>query len=229
MEKNQIVPAVLAESYEDLSVTLARLRGVSGVAHIDVCDGRFVPSVSWPAGGDEGQWRRAVLQEEGLPLWESFEFEFDLMVSKPLALAREAVEAGASRVVLHLESVGYEEAFDALIADGRAEVSLAGGVGVDLSPHLERIGRAAGFQQMGIEKIGYQGQPFSPRALEGVRVVRDAFPELPLSFDGAVSEATAAAIVSAGVERLIVGSAIVRAEDPGAAARAIRRAAAPVE
>jgi ribulose-phosphate 3-epimerase len=78
---------------------------------------------------------------------------------------------------------------------------------------------------MGIAKIGYQGQPFDPGSLENVRVVRAAFPDLPIAFDGAVSEATAPEIFAAGAGRLVVGSAIIGAENPRAAARAIEAAA----
>ncbi len=221
----QVVPAVIPESRDDLAEKLARLRGVSPVVHVDVCDGKFVPSRSWPVSGDGGEWAAIAAQEEGLPMWESFEFEFDIMAENPLALANEAIEAGAARVFLHLEAPGATDAFGALIADGRAEIWLAGGAGLDLAPHLEKIGRAAGFLQMGIEKIGFQGQTFSPRALENVRAVREAFPELPIAFDGAVSAETAAAIVGAGATRLIAGSAIVGAENPREAAEDIEVAA----
>lgn len=221
----QVVPAVIPESRDDLAENLARLRGVSPVVHVDVCDGKLVPSRSWPVSGDGGEWAAIVDQEEGLPMWESFEFEFDVMAEDPLALANEAIEAGAARIFIHLEASGTADAFASLLADGRAEIWLAGGAGLDLEPYLETIGRAAGFLQMGIEKIGFQGQPFSPRALDNVRAVREAFPELPIAFDGAVSVETAAAIVGAGATRLIVGSAIVGSENPREAAEEIEAAA----
>jgi ribulose-phosphate 3-epimerase len=220
-----VVPAVIPESAQTLAVSLARLRGASSVVHIDVCDGRLTPEPSWPFSGDRGEWGAIVAQEDGLPLWEVFEFEFDLMVANPLAFAREAVEAGAARVTLHLGAPGAAEAFEALVADGRAGVWLAGGVDVDLDSHRGLVGRAAGYQQMGIRRIGFQGQPFDPAALDAVRAVRAAFPELPISFDGGVSAENAAAIAAAGATRLIVGSSVVRAEDPRAAAREIARAA----
>jgi pentose-5-phosphate-3-epimerase len=225
MDEIRVVPAVIPESREELASALARLREASSLAHVDICDGRFVARASWPFSGDRGEWAAIVAQEDGLPLWERFEFEFDLMAANPLSLANEAIEAGASRLILHLAAPGAAEAFDALVADGRAEIWLAGGVGEDLAPHLGRIGRAAGFQQMGIEKIGFQGQPFAERALEGVQAVRAAYPDLPIAFDGAVSVETAGAIAAAGASKLVAGSAILKAENARAAAREIRAAA----
>jgi ribulose-phosphate 3-epimerase len=221
----QVIPAIIPESYDELAAMLARLRDASSLAHVDVCDGRFVARASWPFAGDRGEWAAVVAQDDGLPLWESFEFEFDLMAANPLALANESIEAGASRVILHLAAPGALDAFDALVADGRAEIWLAGGVGEDLAPHLSRIGRAAGYQQMGIEKIGFQGQPFAERALESVRAVRAAHPDLPIAFDGAVSIETAGAIAGAGASKLVAGSSILKAESARAAARDIRAAA----
>lgn len=227
MQNFEVVPAVIPETFSDLSSALASLRGVAPLAHIDLCDGRFVPRASWPFSGDGGEWADAVSQVAGFPFWEDFSFEFDVMAANPFRLAREAIEAGASRVILHLEAPGALEAFDELLEDGRAEVWLAGGVGLDLSPHLGAIGRADGFQQMGISKIGFQGQPFDPASLDGVRTVRGAIPELPLALDGGVSAETAAAIVKAGALKLVAGSAVLRAEDPAAAIGEIAAAAFP--
>jgi ribulose-phosphate 3-epimerase len=231
MAEMQIVPAVIPQSYDDLVAALAHVNGAAKTAHIDVCDGAFVPSKSWPLSGDTGKWPRLVAQDEGLPLWERFEFEFDLMVAQPLQIARECVEAGAARVILHLEAAGTAAAFEALKADGRTEVWLAGGVDLDLAPHLALVGRADGFQQMGIRKIGYQGQPFDgealdgPGACDGVRAVRAAYPDLPISVDGGVSAATAAEIAAAGATKLVAGSAVTGAENPADAAREILEAA----
>jgi ribulose-phosphate 3-epimerase len=220
-----IAPAVIPESHDQLVAALAHISDASKIAHIDVCDGRFVRSTSWPVSGDDGSWGKMVVQEMGLPMWERFEFEFDLMAANPLHLAEECIEVGAARLILHLEAPGAIEAFEALLADGRAEVWLSGGVGLDLAPHMALVGRAAGFQQMGIAKIGFQGQPFESACLDAVRAVRAAYPELPIAVDGGVSAETAAEIVAAGATKLVVGSAVMGAEDPRAAAREILAAA----
>ena len=53
--------------------------------------------------------------------------------------------------------------------------------------------------------------------LERIREAKAAYPELPITVDGSVNHATLPELLAAGVDRLIVGSAIVKAEDPAAA------------
>ena len=66
---------------------------------------------------------------------------------------------------------------------------------------------------MGIDKIGFQGQPFDERVLENVRKIRKAHPEMPISIDGSVNFDTAKSLVDAGATRLVSGSAILEADD----------------
>lgn len=71
-------------------------------------------------------------------------------------------------------------------------------------------------QVMGIEKVGFQGQPFDARAIELVRHVHEQYPELAIQVDGGVSEDTIPDLIRAGATRLVVGSAIWKSEDPAA-------------
>ena len=68
-------------------------------------------------------------------------------------------------------------------------------------------------QCMGIEKIGYQGEPFDERVLEQISELRKIYPELIISVDGSVNETTAPLLVKAGANRLVVGSAIMNSYD----------------
>ena len=67
---------------------------------------------------------------------------------------------------------------------------------------------------MGIEKVGFQGQPFDPHAITLVQQVREKYPKLPIQVDGGVSEETIPELVVAGVTRLVVGSKIWQSNDP---------------
>ncbi len=67
---------------------------------------------------------------------------------------------------------------------------------------------------MGIASIGAQGQLFDTRVIDRIRAIRHAHAALPISIDGSVNEATITALIDAGADRLVSGSAILRAEDP---------------
>ena len=46
-----------------------------------------------------------IAEEEGMPRWEDINFEVDLMVENPEAVVSKWVSAGASRVIVHVESM----------------------------------------------------------------------------------------------------------------------------
>ena len=81
---NDIVPALLPYSYDDLSEHLGHLKGAAPIVQIDICDGLFVTSRTWPnEPKDKDRFAQIVKGEEGLPYWEDFNFEIDLMVHNP--------------------------------------------------------------------------------------------------------------------------------------------------
>ncbi len=78
----EIIPAVLPKHYEDLKNKIALVRGVVPVVQIDICDGIFVPNITWPfmakaESNDEEfldndfdvHFRRILNEAEGLPFW----------------------------------------------------------------------------------------------------------------------------------------------------------------
>ena len=66
---------------------------------------------------------------------------------------------------------------------------------------------------MGINHVGFQGEPFDERVIEKVKAVRAKYPEMIISVDGGVSLETAPKLIEAGVSRLIVGSAIFNSDN----------------
>lgn len=226
----EIAAAAIPQSFTAWRDFVARAASAADVLHLDVCDGKFVPSRSWPLAGDDGSWARFVSQEEGMPGWQGSDFEADLMVANPERIAGEFVEAGFTRLIVHWEALrshegGAAATLERLVADARVDIWLSASPATDPAEYLGALGFVAGFQCMGIAKVGFQGEPFDRRALDIVRLVRASRPELPIAVDGGVSVETADDIAAVGARKLVVGSAIVKAEDPLAAAEAIRDAA----
>ena len=102
----QVLPAIIATSYEDLCDKMSVVKGIVDLVQIDVCDGKFVPSETWPYIGDEENHFEKIITEEqeGFPFWKDMYFEADLMVSNPKESAEKWIIAGAKAVVLHFES-----------------------------------------------------------------------------------------------------------------------------
>lgn len=215
----------MPKSYEDLIDKLSLVSGLVPLVQIDVMDGVFVPNKSWPYIEKNDLNFEAILkEEEGFPLWEEVDFEVDLMVSDPVAVAQEWITVGAKRLILHVESFTDTAAALAGIKEIREMLPardsiLYTEIGIALNPStsndvLETILPNVDFVQfMGIEKIGFQGQTFDERVPGKISSLRAKHPEVTISVDGSVNEETAPQLIEAGANRLAVGSAIFAADD----------------
>ncbi|MBY0294404.1 hypothetical protein K2Q08_03695 [Patescibacteria group bacterium] len=206
----QIIPAVLPKSLEELETALAKLRGVAPLVQVDLVGENVL----------EG--------EIIMPLWESFDFEFDIMLKDPEAHVEQCVELGASRIVVHAEATHAKQALERLqhLRGGSYAVE----VGIALRAHDEPDALAPFeglfdyVQVMGIELIGQQGQPPDPHhgEIKLLKALRALYPSMPLQCDGAVA-AHPKEIAEAGATRLVIGSAIVNAEDAAQALEQFQR------
>ena len=218
----EVVPAVLPGNFDDLKEHLERVRFARKV-QVDIVDGHFARGTTWPYK-DHASFDKIVSQEHGLPLWDEFDFEFDLMIQKPLERIMDFVNAGASRIVIHAHAEGAQGALRKLAeikADDYGEFSIKTGVALmpgDQPEVLNDFEVSFDFAQvMGIARVGRQGEPPDQRALYLVERLRDRYPLLFIQVDGAVSLENARALARAGANKLVVGSAIFKADDPRAA------------
>ncbi|MFA6256755.1 MAG: hypothetical protein WCT29_00385 [Candidatus Paceibacterota bacterium] len=218
-----ITPAILDKDFDEIKNKLAFMRGRTRCVQIDFCDGAFVPSTTWPfaSGGLEDiNFRKIVNEEEGMPYWEDFDFEFDMMVMDAVENFDIYMKLGPKRIIFHLaaqknlaEFEEFLEGIDNYVRDN-VEIGVAVLPNTDLSMLGSLIGKVDFVQCMGIDKIGFQGQAFNPVILEKIKFLKDKFPGLPVAVDGSVNLDTAEDIIAAGADRLGVGSAIWKAPDP---------------
>lgn len=234
----EIIPAIMPDTYADLFAKAERVEGVVPLAQIDVMDGAFVKSKSWPytEGGTkrEPHFVALMAQDEGMPFWEQLDYEIDLMIGSPEKHMDEWIPLGASRLIFHIESIQDHDLFwgHDLWKEGARDIGgekvIQAGLALNpdtsldaILPYMDRIDFV---QCMGIAKIGYQGQPFDERVLTQINTLRVKFPNLPISVDGGVNMDTARELKNAGATRLVSGSAIFGAEDVAAAVAALREA-----
>lgn len=211
-----VVPAIIPRSENEVIEMTKTLR-FSHELHVDVVDGKFVSSACWP------------YQPDGEPLavkahTDSYTLEVDLMVENPTVAAKEWVRAGADMLVFHIETIDLSSFIDCVTYDLPRDVS----VGVSFSgdtpieslfpylPHADYV------QIMGIHTIGLQGQSFEEVTFEKIKRIKKEFPHVPVGVDGSVNESTITRLAKAGVDRLVVGSAIVGQEDKEAAYEKLR-------
>jgi len=231
-----IVPAVLPTSRKDLDKKLALFTGIESVRRIqiDVVDGRFATPASWPcsapptpkatAGHSEAtkgtpysELEVMVQKGEMLPHADRVEYEIDLMCFDGVQVAGAWLAVGASRLTFHVESVIDPGHLLSAVQKRHGEI-VSYGLAINISsslsliePYLDSIEYV---QFMGIAEIGKQGQPFDARVLNKISVFRSKHPSVAVQVDGGVSIETAQRLIKLGVSSLVVGSALLRAENP---------------
>lgn len=220
----EIIPAILPQSFTELREKMAEVEGLVTNVQIDVCDGIFVPAKTWPYqnGGDDPDFDSLMSEAESFPFWQEIDFEADLMVANPELVWRKWLEAGAKRLIFHIEST---KNIHALLKTVNSEIPghdsflhVEIGIAINISTPNEKLNDVMNdvdfVQFMGINRIGFQGEAFDEQVLEKISDLREKFPNATISVDGGVNLENAPLLLDAGVDRLAVGSAIFGSEDP---------------
>ena len=218
MTSRKIAPSILSADFASLADDVARVSGEADLLHVDVMDGHFVPNLTIGPPVVKSLRRRT----------EMF-LDCHLMVENPGVLLADFAKAGADRCIVHVELGDPRPLFDEL---RQRKV----GVGLTLSPDTpvdDVLPYLAEIDLLLVMSVrpGFGGQAFIPEVLDKVRVVRRAIDEqglaVEIEIDGGINVDTAPSAAAAGVDILVAGSAVFHADDPAAAARAIRVAAWP--
>jgi len=214
----KIIPAVMPTSYKDLEEKIEKIPTSIKKVQIDVMDGHFVKSRSWPYNKDEkGHFEKMGMQEEGLPRWEEFDFSIDLMVSNPKDEVERWIAVGASEVIIHIESLKEDgvEYIRELKDRGVVEIGMAIAPYTPIEELDKYIPYISTVQFMGIEQVGYQGEEFSERVLNKIKDFREKYQDMEVSVDGGVNFETAGDILDAGANTLVSGSVLFNAVHMG--------------
>jgi ribulose-phosphate 3-epimerase len=204
----QIVPSVLPADFARLGEEVAALEA-AGVDHIqwDVMDGRFVPNLTF--GPDVIKAARKHC---------SLAFEAHLMVFTPDVLAREFIDAGCSRLIVHAEACPHLHRTLGNIAELGATAAVALNPATAASA-VEHVLDLVDMVLVMTVNPGFGGQAYIPTMERKIAEVRRMIDDRGLAdtvdveVDGGIGPATIAGAVSAGANVLIAGSALFKDPD----------------
>lgn len=214
----EIIPAITPKSFEDLREKISHIVGHVPVIHIDVANATLSSNSLWPyMGEDEGELE--------IPYADEANFEVHFMVANPEEVVGDWATLGVERVIFHLEAFYTDTKLSHFIKEvrsrqdmGNSFASIEVGLCINLDtplekliPHIEDVDFV---QFMSIASIGSQKNPFDPRVLNRIREFKAEAPHTTLAVDGGIRLEHVQELVSLGVDRLVVGSAIVQSEDP---------------
>ena len=199
-----IAPSVLPVDFSRLGDEVMALEkaGVD-LIHWDVMDGVFVPNLTF--GPDVIASTRPLV---------ALEFEAHLMVVEPDRLVERYVEAGCSTVLVHVEACDHLHRTLAHIAD------LGATPGVALNPHtpaevIRNVRDLVGVVLVMTVNPGFGGQSYIESMESKVTEVASLLDgyNCAVEVDGGIGPTTVAAVVAAGADRLVSGSALFRDDE----------------
>ncbi len=204
----EIIPAILPKNFKEIEEKIELLINNSEMVQIDICDGKFVPTTTWPYWKADENFESILREERGMPAWENINYEFDLMINNPTVDdARKWLSAGAERIVLHLASSKDLNPIIEILK-GLVEIGIAINNNANIEDLKKYSDKIQFIQIMGIRKAGFQRQKFEANTVDKIKEVKIMFPNLKIQVDGGVSLENAPLLKHAGVDTLIIGSAI---------------------
>ena len=208
----KLAPSLLAADFKRLEEQVQTVeRAGAEYLHLDVMDGAFVPSISF-----------------GMPVIQSLRsctglvFDVHMMVEEPGRYIQDIKAAGADLICVHQEACIHLDRTVNQIKEGGLKAAVA------LNPAtpvftLENILPELDMVLIMSVNPGFGGQKFIPYALDKVRRVRamadERGLETDIQVDGGVTAENAGALIQAGANVLVAGSAVFK----GDAAANVRR------
>jgi ribulose-phosphate 3-epimerase len=216
MKKILIAPSILSADFADLKNEIKKVETAGADwLHIDVMDGRFVPNITIGA-----PVVRAIRKVTKMPL------DVHLMIVEPLKYVNDFADAGADIITVHIEACG-NDALKTIEAIKQRNIK----TGISIKPNtpvkdIENLLDKVDLVLVMTVEPGFGGQEFMGECLDKVREIKAIAEKQGRDFhiqvDGGVNAQTAKLCTSAGVDVLVAGSYVYRADDVRAAIDSLR-------
>ncbi|WP_158815093.1 ribulose-phosphate 3-epimerase [Methylocapsa sp. S129] len=195
----KIAPSILAADFSRLGEEIHAIDEAGGDwHHLDVMDGHFVPNMSF-----------GPLVVQSLRPLTNKTFDVHLMIAPVDPYLEAFAKAGADRITVHAEAGPHlDRSLQTIRGLGKK-------AGVALNPATPEGAIQYDLDRLDLILVmtvnpGFGGQAFIPAMIEKIRRVKAMIGERPieLEVDGGIGPQNAGAVVDAGANVLVAGSAI---------------------
>ena len=199
----RLAPSILAADFNHLGDDIRKVEdeGVR-VLHLDVMDGRFVPSISF-----------------GMPLISSIRkesemfFDVHLMIEEPIRYIKEFAESGADGITVHIEACSdIKSTIEEIKKYGKkAAVSINPGTPVS---KIEDILEDVDMVLVMSVNPGFGGQKFIDSTIDKVekldKIRKDKDLDYKIEIDGGINIENIGYVTEKGVDIAVAGTAVFR-------------------
>ena len=213
MSNIAIAPSILSADFCNLERDLKAIANAD-LVHVDVMDHHFVPNLTL---GEPIVGR--ICQVTDLPV------DVHLMIEDPDRWAPEYAKLGAASISFHMGATHAPVRLARQLREMGCKACFAVRPAEPVEPIFDILDEFDMVLIMTVEP-GFGGQAFLEHQLDTIRQVRALIerynPACRLEVDGGISVKTAPAVVAAGADTLVAGSAVYGAAEPAAAIAALR-------
>lgn len=209
-----IAPSMLSSDFLHLEKDVEMVNDYADIFHLDIMDGVLVPNISYGFPVVEAISSKAVKPMDA-----------HLMIIHPEKYVERFAKVGTAMLSAHLEAMDDPAGVMALVRSCGMKAGIAFNPDIPVEnvfPYLE----CCDFILVMSVFAGFGGQKFIESTYDRIRTLRKEIMlrglDVKIEVDGGVSPSNSAALVEAGADILVAGSAVFKSADPAAVIGAMR-------